>query len=296
MINKPIYTVLLTIVFLFNIQACLAENIEQGSAQALDLQNALDLAMKNNHHIRSALATLPIAQASLIIAKYRPNPFFGTNNEAVKGGSLHPAELWQTFETGKKRHWRVQIAKEQISKTELEIAKMMWEIHTKVHVGYADLAIGHELYDLTSERVSFYKSLFNSAEKRFKAGDLSKLELERVKIQYLTVENELSELDGKLKKANVEFNHLLGNEVKEEATIKKAETLIPHSKLENYPGISDILGEAFSKRLEIAILEREYGIARAQLKKAKSDRIPNLLIGGGPVRPSYRDGIWGLFY
>jgi len=293
---KLIYTTFFTITFLLNTQACKAENIKQESNQTLDLDDALDLAMKNNHHIRSALATLPIAQANLIIAKYRPNPIFNSNGELVKGGSLHPGELWQTFETGRKRYWRVEIAKENISKTELEISKMMWEIHTKVHVGYADLAIGRELYNLASERVDFYESLFNSAEKRFKAGDLSKLELERTRIQLLTVKNELSEFDGKLKKANVEFNHLLGNEVKEEATIKNAETLIPSSKLESYPGISNILDEALLKRLEIAILEKEYGIARAQLKKAKSDRIPNLQLGAGAAMPSYHDNVWGPFY
>lgn len=280
---------------LFIFQACFAETISAGS-NILSLKEALDLALKNNHHIKSALATLPVAEASLIIAKYIPNPVIVSNSEAVKGGSFHPAELWQTLELGRKRHWRIQVAKEQISKTELEISKTIWEIHTQVHVGYADLVIGNELYRLAKERTEFYKNLTDITEKKFKAGDVSKLELERAKLELLSSENNLSDFKGKLKKAEVEFNHLLGNEATASVSLKDSPDLTPKMKLKNYPSIENVLGEALSKRLEIAILERDYGIARAQLKKAKYERIPNLQIGGGAVRPSYRDGIWGPFF
>lgn len=303
--THSVLALLFTCLFIF--QACFAETISLNSSighgtpnvkkpNVLSLQESLDFALKNNHHIKSALATLPIIEANLIIAKYFPNPTISSNSEVVKGGSFHPAELWQTLELGRKRHWRVQIAKEQISKAELEISKTIWEIHTQVHVGYADLVIGNELYELAKDRTEFYKILADVAEKRFKAGDISQLELKRAEMELLSSENSLSDFSGKLKKAEVEFNHLLGNEVNQEVSLKDYLDLSPKMKLKNYPGIDSILGEALSKRLEIAILERDYGIARAQLKKAKYERIPNLSVGGGAVRPSYRDGIWGPFF
>lgn len=303
--THSVLALLFTCLFIF--QACFAETISLNSGighgtpnvkktNVLSLQESLDFALKNNHHIKSALATLPIIEANLIIAKYFPNPTISSNSEVVKGGSFHPAELWQTLELGRKRHWRVQIAKEQISKAELEISKTIWEIHTQVHVGYADLVIGNELYELAKDRTEFYKILADVAEKRFKAGDISQLELKRAEMELLSSENSLSDFSGKLKKAEVEFNHLLGNEVNQEVRLKDYLDLSPKMKLKNYPGIESILGEALSKRLEIAILERDYGIARAQLKKAKYERIPNLSVGGGAVRPSYRDGIWGPFF
>lgn len=300
-----VLALLFTCLFIF--QACFAETISLNSSighgapnvektNILSLKESLDLALKNNHHIKSALATLPIAEANLIIAKYIPNPFIASSSEVVKGGSFHPAELWQTLELGRKRHWRIQIAKEQISKTELEIAKTIWEIHTKVHVGYADLVIGNELYELAKDRTEFYKILVDIAEKRLKAGDISQLELKRAEIELLSSENSLSDFKGKLKRAEIEFNHLLGNEITEEVTLKNYPDLNPKMKIKNYPGIENILSEALSKRLEMAILEKEYGIARAQLKKAKYERIPNLSVGGGAVRPSFREGIWGPFF
>lgn len=286
----------LTLTCLLGFQACFAGDLPAEKTNILSLKEALDLALKNNHHIKSALATLPIAEANLIIAKYYPNPIISSNAEVVKGGSLHPAELWQTIELGRKRHWRIQIAKEQISKKELEISKTLWEIHTQVHVGYADLVVGNEMYNLAKERTDFYKNLTDIAKKRLQAGDISKLEYERASLELLSAENDLSEFSGKLKKAQVEFNHLLGNEATEEVILKNYPDLSPKIRLENYPEVESIIGEALSKRLEIAILEKEYGIARAQLKKAKYERIPNLQVGGAAVRPSYRDGIWGPFF
>ncbi len=96
--------------------------VSQETPTTLTLKQAIDHAIKNNHHAKESLASLPVAKAGLIIAKYFPNPIIGANAEIVKGGSLHPLEIGQTIELGRKRHYRIQIAKEQISKAELEVA------------------------------------------------------------------------------------------------------------------------------------------------------------------------------
>ena len=40
----------------------------------LNVQEAIDYAIKNNKQIKALSATLPVTEANLIIAKYRPNP------------------------------------------------------------------------------------------------------------------------------------------------------------------------------------------------------------------------------
>ena len=173
---------------------------QEANLNQLTLKQALEEALKNNKRVKSAIATLPVSEANLIIAKYIPNPVFGPNIEFVKQGSIHPVQIGQTFELGRKRYWRIQIAKEQISKTELEIAKVLWETHTQVHGAYAAFSLSLDLYDLADRRTNFYKSLVEIAEKKFEAGDISKLELNRAKLQLLDSENNLSEFNGRLKK------------------------------------------------------------------------------------------------
>ena len=263
--------------------------------KTLTLKEAIDMAMEKNHHVKSAIATLPVSQANLIIAKYIPNPTFNSNGEFVKNGSLHPVQIGQSLEIGRKRHWRIEVAKEEISKTELEIAKTLWEIHTQVHTTYSGLSVGIELYNLAKERADFYRSLFDIASKRFQAGDISKLDLERARLELLSVENDLSDFTGRLKKAKVDFNHILGNESGEEVNIQNPEQLKPKIKLSEYTPLQDILKEALNKRIDLAIIEKDFGIIRAKLKKAQWEKLPNLYIEGGPARPSFGTNIWGPY-
>lgn len=264
-------------------------------AATLTLKEALDIALKNNHHAREALASLPVAKSNLIIAKYFPNPIIGINSEIVKGGSLHPGQIGQSIELGRKRHYRIQIAKEQISKAELEVAKTLWEIHTQVHIAYASTSTEHELFKLAKERLEFYKSLVDIAKKRYEAGDVAQIELDRANMELLASENTLDAFDGNLKKTIINFNHILGNESDVEVNIKEALELKPIIMIQEYEPLKNILQEALDKRLELAIVERDFGITRAQLKKAKWERLPSLYIEGGPVKPSLGDNIWGPY-
>ena len=261
----------------------------------LSLKQALDEAMENNHHVKSAIATLPISEANIIIAKYRPNPYIFSYRENAKGGAMHPSDVTKDFEIGRKRYWRIRLAKEQVSKTELEISKILWEVHTQVHSTYAALSTGIDLFDLAKARVDFYKSLIDIADKRFQAGDVSKLELNRAKMQLLSAENDFSEFEGRLKKAKVDFNHILGRDSYSEINLEKPEELKPKIKIDEYKPIKNILADALSKRIEVAILEKDFGIARAQIKKSQWERIPNFNLQAGPVKPNVNDHYWGLY-
>lgn len=268
---------------------------DNNSSQRLTLKQALDEAMQNNHHVRSAIATLPVSEASLIIAKYMPNPYAFAYRENSKGGALHPTDIGKEFEIGRKRYYRIKVAKEQISKTELEIAKVLWEVHTQVHSSYAALSAGFNLFNLAKARTDFYRSLVDIAQKRFQAGDISKLELDRAKMQLLSAENDLSEFTGRLKRAKVNFNHDIGRKADSEIVLVDAEELKPKIKIQEYKPFQEIVSEALNKRLEIAILEKDFGITRAQLKKAQWERIPNLRLEVGPVKPNVSENDWGVY-
>lgn len=269
--------------------------IPSSKASTLTLKEALDIAMENNHHVKSALATIPIEAANLIVAKYRPNPYLSSNHEAVKGGSLHPADIGIPLELGRKRHWRIQIAKEQISKKELEVRKVLWETHAEVHIAYAVLSVMQEFYNFAKQRTDFYQSLVDVAKSKLEVGDISELEYAQEKMQLLKAENALSMFTGELEKAKVEFNHLLGRDAKAEVVLHSVEELKPNIDLHNHPKLKEIIDNALKKRLEVAILEKNYGIKRAEIKQAKWERIPNLIIEGGAIKPSLGNNIWGPY-
>ncbi len=291
---KRIINCVFILFFIYQANA-LAKDINDNNLK-LSLKTALETALKNNKEVKEAISTLPISQANLIIAKYFPNPVLASNAEVVNGGSLHPVQLGQTIELGRKRHYRVEIAKEQISKTELQIAKVLWEIHSKVHIGYAELAIENELFDLAKKRVLFYKSLLDIAQKRFSAGDISGLELNRASMELLSAENDIDNFEERLNRAMIEFNKLLGNDSMQMLTLNNTKNLSPSKTTVEYKELDGLIEKALTKRLEIAILERDFGITRAELKKAKWERLPNLYFEGGAVRPSQGKNNWGPYF
>lgn len=257
----------------------------------LTLHEAINIAMKNNHHVQSAIATLPITESNLTIAKYRPNPSVGTFLETTKGGAFHPADITTPLELGKKRYWRIRVAKEQISKTELEIAKVLWDIHNQVHISYSDLAIGLELYDLAKKRVGFYSKLLEVADDRFSLGEASKLDVVRAKMELKKTEKDLNDIESRLAKSKIDFNHSIGYEPESEITLEEVKELKPKIKLNEYTKLKSVIDDALNKRLELAILEKDFGITRAQLKKSQWERIPNLSVSTGAVSTSNQ---WGL--
>ncbi len=266
------------------------------SELSLSFDNAKELAVKNNKEIQSKLSTLPISQTSLIVAKYRPNPIISSQNELVTGGSLHPIQMALPIELGKKRFYRQEVAKEEIAKTELEINKLIWETHIKVHPYYTSVVVLSDLLILAEDRKNFYKDLYKISKDRYDAGDTSKLDFDRSYLEVLASENYVNEIEAKLIQAEINLKQLLGLSPKQEITLDvKQEDLKPIEILSTKTEMSEYMNGAVANRLEIAILEKDYGIKRAQLKQSQWDKVPNLQVEAGVVHPSIGDDNWGPY-
>lgn len=262
----------------------------------LTLTSASEQAIKNNKEIQSKLSTLPISQTSLIIAKYRPNPIIASQNELATGGSLHPIQMALPIELGMKRFYRQEVAKAEIARTELEINKLIWETHIKVHPYFTSVVVLKDLLVLAEDRKKFYENLYEIAKTRYEAGDASKLDFERSYLEVIASDNYVNEIEVKLSQAKINLNQLLGLSPKQQITLSvKQEDLKPSEILSTKPEVQEYLNQASSKRMEIAILEKDYGIKRAQLKQSEWEKIPNLVIEGGIVHPSVGDDSWGPY-
>lgn len=267
-----------------------------GTELKLSFITAKDLAIKNNKEIQAKLSTLPITQTNLIVAKYRPNPIIASQNELVTGGSLHPIQMALPLEIGKKRFYRQEVAKEEIAKTELEINKLIWETHIKVHPYYTSVVVLQDLLVLAEGRRKFFQDLYDIAKDRYEAGDASKLDFDRSYLEVVASENYVNEIEAKLAQAKINLTQLLGLSPKQQIVLDvKQEDLKPTEILSTRTEMQSYMNGALAKRLEVAILERDYGIKRAQLKQSEWEKIPNLVVEGGVVHPSVGDDNWGPY-
>ncbi len=299
--------VFLLIIIFASLDAVLAESIVETSSltqeeKILDLESAItltkatELAVKNNKEIQAKLATLPITESNLIIAKYRPNPTIASQNELATGGSLHPIQMALPIELGRKRFYRQEVAKAEIARTELEINKLIWETHIKVHPYYTSVVVLGDLLVLAQDRKEFYGKLNSIAKARHEAGDASKLDLDRSYLEVLASDNYVNEIEAKLSQARINLNQLLGLSPKQQTILEvEQEDLKPTEILSSKPEMQEYLNKALDKRIEVAILEKDYGIKRAQLKQSQWDKVPNLQVEAGVVHPSVGDPNWGPY-
>lgn len=266
-------------------------------AEELELapKAALSEALQSNLQIKATTASIPITEANLIVAKYRPNPIVISNTEIVKGGSLHPIQVGAIIETGKKRYWRMQIANEEISKARLEVEKIIWEIRTQVKIAYADLSVKKEYLELALKRFDFLNSLLASVKNQQKEKTISDIEFERVNLEILRAKNIINERSEQLSISQIDFNRLLHRTLKSTFNVLLAKDLQPKIELSKYPDLDKLIEKALEKRIEVGILEKQYGIVRAQLNRAKNDRIPNVYFEVGPVKPSIGTNVWGPY-
>lgn len=257
---------------------------------------AKELAIKNNKEIQAKLSILPITQTNLIIAKYRPNPTIASQNELVTSGSLHPIQMALPIELGRKRFYRQEVAKEEIAKTELEINKLIWETHIKVHPYYTSVVVLGDLLILAQDRQDFYEKLYAIAKARHEAGDASKLDLDRSYLEVIASDNYVNEIEAKLSQAKINFSQLLGLSPKQQMILDvDQEDLKPVEILSTRAEMLEYMNGALAKRLEVAILEKDYGIKRAQLKQSQWEKIPNLQIEAGAAHPSVGEDNWGPY-
>lgn len=269
---------LITIVFgvLFFQHAAFAQPIKGDALRAkvekpdsLSLHQAIQIAIANNYEIKSEFAKLSIEEANLIIAKYRPNPFLSSFNEFVSKGSLQPVRVGSTIELGKKRHWRIEEAKELVGKKALEIEKKVWDIHTKVHQAYVKLAISQEKYNLINEELNFYNSL--DKESKIVTNKVSKLK------------DDLETLEWELNIAQIELNDLLGKDPYEKTEAYPLSSIQPNVNILESEKFLNLIKQAPEQRLEVQVLEKEHKAVEAKLMRLKWEKIPNITIEAAPV-------------
>ena len=251
--------------------------------EEISLQKAVDIALSDNYELKSEFAKLPMEEANLIIAKYRPNPYITSFNEFVEGGSVRPIGFGSEIEIGKKRHWRMQIANEKIMKKSLEIEKRMWDIHTNVHIAYAKCSIYQSLFDLISKQLELTKSLT-------KLSKLTKVDQLKSEMKLATKENELDEKKNSLQKAKIELNYLLGREPNSNLIVDNSKKLKPTFELLDHPEFKTIAGNAYKKRLEVEILGKGHDVALASVQHLKWDRVPNITLQTAPLGTDSRLG------
>jgi outer membrane protein, heavy metal efflux system len=257
-------------------------------ARRLTLAAALDAAERQNLDLAAARAERAVAQAGVRIAGERPNPtaFF----DATRDTPHESLFFDQPIELGSKRERRIELAKQEITATEIDITTLERQLRHEVRDAYFGLAHARGATAQQKDVLQLAERLHDIAQARFQAGDIAQLEVTQTDLEVSRAQADLQVAQQEEKVALSDLNALLNEPAMTDWDLGDALTVaLPDVALD------DLLLRARVSNAEIALILQEGKTQQSQTSLLKAERIPNLGLEWGvdfnsPGPGGYREG------
>jgi len=259
----------LTVILLSGVSAVLPQQPPR-----LTLQDALDLADKQNLDLAAARRQRAVALAGIQIAKQRPNP---TANFTALRDEPHEGLFFdQPIETGGKRGRRIEVARQEGALTEVEIGTLVRQVRKNTREAYYAAAYARAESERLSRVVGLAKRLEQIATERFAAGDVAQLEVLQSGLEAFRAEADLEVSKQRemvsLSELNALLNEPAGKPWELAGTLEDA---TPTARLE------DLVGRAYQSNPDLQHLGGEKKVEESRRSLLKAERIPDLVLDAG---------------
>ncbi len=186
---------------------------------ALTMDEAVALAKQQNPTLLASRQNLYSVKAQEIQAAVRQNPDFGVAASNVTLGSDNPANPYEyafqvsrLFERGQKRRWRVDSARAQTAQTDAQYHDQERGIILNVRQAFTNLVLAKAAKKLSDDNLKDYRHELEISNDRYKAGDLAKLDYERLDLQLAQFESDEQNAIQNLAQAAAQLQTLIGYE------------------------------------------------------------------------------------
>ena len=161
----------------------------QARPGALTLQEIVAMARAKNPTFLAAEQNLQAVRAQEIQAGVRTNPYFtlyGTNiteGPAASTPYAVSAQVSRLFERGQKRRWRLDAARATTAQTAAQLADTVRQTELTLRTAFTHMLIAKEALELSQASLKDFQHEVEIGNDRYKAGDLSQLDYERLDLQ-----------------------------------------------------------------------------------------------------------------
>ena len=186
---------------------------------ALTLEQVLTLARARNPALLAARRNLDATRAQEIQAGVRQNP-----NLAILGGDVtlpgtgaqnpdqYSVQVSRLFERGHKRRWRLDIAQATTRQTEAQLRDQERGTELAVKQAFVNMLIAKAALALSGANLADFRREVAINNDRYKAGDIGKLDFERLDLQLAQFESDQSAAAINLRQASDQLQTLIGAE------------------------------------------------------------------------------------
>lgn len=259
-----------------------------GPANSLTIAQAMNETLINSPRAEAVRFNLGITKSELLRATEMPNPtiFMDSGYKAeftYRYGASIPIQMpWKLV-------FRILAAKKQIKQTDFEIRNALWQLRGDIRHAYTELVVAQETYETLVDLYELSARLYEVAAKRFQAGDVPELDV--LKARLLNGQNAIERDVGarRVVQARQSLAILLGRKVEAPVEVPrlspfklKAEIidLLPDFG-KDLPKLDVLIEAAKQNRLELKVLNQSIATAKAQLRNAYGEVLPDPTLGVG---------------
>ena len=182
----------------------------------LTMQQAVYLALARNPTLLAAQQNLLSVKAQEIQAGLRQNPYFTltaaeiTEPSYVNNPYAYATQFSRLFERGNKREWRLDSARSTTVQTDDQLQLTEQQTILAVRTAFTNFIIAKAAKKLADDNLADYKHELDISSDRYKAGDIAKLDYERLDLQLAQFETDESNAVTAAQQASDQLQVLLG--------------------------------------------------------------------------------------
>ncbi len=248
---------------------------------ALTLQQVIDLARTQNPTILAAEQNLRAVRAQELQAGVRTNPFFGANGTNVtlppdgsKGNpDAYAFQFSRLFERGNKRGYRLQTARATTAQTQAQLDDTIRQTVLQVKLAFVRMLFAKASLDLADANLKDFRHEIEVANDRYKAGDISKLDFERLDLQLGNFESDQANAEINLLQASDQLETFIGSDAPKPGFDIIGDVIPP------------ILPQTEQELLQQALIRRP-DVAAARAAVAAAEANARLAIANGTADPT----------
>ena len=236
----------------------------------LTMQQAVDLALAKNPALLAAQQNFFSVQAQELQAGVRANPYFQVSGAEitepyyVNNPFNYVASFSRLFERGNKREWRLDSARSTTVQTEDQLQLTRQQTIHAVRVAFTNLIVAKAAKKLADDNLADYKRELAIQQDRYQAGDLAKLDFERLDLQLAQFETDESNAVTAEQQASDQLQVLLGYDKPRSDFEVVGDVVPPHVTVT----MDDLEQKGLAARPDLKAAQAAVNVADAQVKLA----------------------------
>jgi len=191
--------------------------LTQTTAAPLTMQQVVELAKAKNPNLLAAQQNLLSVKAQEIQAGLRQNPNLAVTGTNVSLSTSNPAgpyaysaQVSRLFERGEKRRWRLDTARSTTDQTRDQYNLQEQQTVLAVKQAFTSMLLAKAALKLAQDNLKDFRHELDISKARYDAGDIGKIDYERLDLQMAQFETDESTAEATLSQTSYQLQTLIG--------------------------------------------------------------------------------------